>query len=117
MSDEDLGEESTLTAEEGLAGLEAVREQILSGGGAMAYAAKLNEGNLELSGLDAKTYTLVRIAAAAAMNAPKVAWDFYLEVAEELGLESEDVLGVLVAVTPIIGTARMLQAVTHIVDD
>ena len=117
MSDHDLGEDAPLTDEQGREGIELAREMLMQHGGAAAFAAKLNEGILEMSGLDPRTFILVRIAAAAAMNAPAISWDVNLEMAEELGIESEEVLGVLVAVTPVIGAARFMQAVTHIIED
>lgn len=115
MSDEST--EAPLTETQASEGIEAIREQLLQGGGALAFVAKLNEGVNEISGLDARTFHLVRIAAGAAMNTPGVAWEFNLELAEELGITAEEVLGVLVAIAPIIGSARFLQAVTHIVSE
>lgn len=116
MSD-DNGEETPLTDDQPRDGIELVREELMREGGAMALAAHLNEGILEASGLDPKTFFLVRIAAGAALNLSKMGWDFNLEMAEELGLTAEDVLGVLVAIAPTIGTARFMQAVQHIVED
>ncbi len=105
------------TSEELARGFELVREEIARRGGAIAFAAKLADGVLEMSGLDPTTYTLVRIAALAATGAPPMAWDLNLEIAEEMGISAEDILGVLVAVTPVIGTARFMDAVSQILED
>ena len=117
MSDETNGEEAPLDDAQISVGIELVREELMREGGAMAFAAKLNEGVLEGSGLDPKTFFLVRIAAAAALGAPKVSWDFNLEMAEEMGMDADDILGVQVAITPTIGTVRFLQAVEHIIEE
>jgi alkylhydroperoxidase/carboxymuconolactone decarboxylase family protein YurZ len=65
----------------------------------------------ERSGLDPRTYFMVRIAALAATGSGPVSWVANLETAAEAGLTREDVQGVLVAVAPVIGTARTVSAV------
>jgi 4-carboxymuconolactone decarboxylase len=65
----------------------------------------------ERSGLDARTYLQVRIAALAAMGAGPASWMTNLGVAAEAGLSVADVQAVLVAVSPVIGTARTVHAV------
>src|SRR5262245_48553622 len=64
----------------------------------------------ERSGLDARTYLQVRIAALAAMGAGPASWLANLGVAAEAGLSVADVQAVLVAVSPVIGTARTVHA-------
>lgn len=105
------------TDEELARGFELIRAEIARRGGAIAFAAKIADGILEMSELDPTTYTLVRVAALAATGAPSMAWDLNLEVAEEMGISAEDILGVLIAVTPIIGTARFMDAVSQILND
>ncbi len=73
---------------------------------------QMNEGTLERSGLDPQTYMLVRIAALAAVGAPPVSYLTNLEVAGELGVSVEQVQGVLVAVAPVVGGARVAEAAT-----
>ena len=58
---------------------------------------------------------LVRIAALVAMDAPPVSYPMNLGVASEIGITEEHVRGVLTAVAPIVGTARVAAATTNIV--
>ena len=70
----------------------------------------MNEGVPERSGLEAETFMLVRIAALASTGAPAEAYRLNLEVAAELGLSVEQVQGVLIAIAPVVGTARVASA-------
>lgn len=65
----------------------------------------------ERSSLDARTYFMVRIAALAATGAGPLAWMTNLEAAAESGLTKEDIQGILVAISPVIGTSRTMSAV------
>jgi|SRR5690348_14587794 len=71
---------------------------------------QMNEGVVERSGLDEETFMLVRIAALAASGAPPASYLVNLEVGEELGLSLEQVQGVLVAIAPVVGSARVASA-------
>jgi 4-carboxymuconolactone decarboxylase len=66
--------------------------------------------SMERSGLDADTYLKVRIAALAAMGAPPGSWMVNLAAAGEAGLSIADVQAILVAVAPVIGSARTMAA-------
>lgn len=72
---------------------------------------RMTVDSAERSSLDARTYFMVRIAALAATGAGPAAWMTNLEAASEAGLTKEDVQGVLVAIAPVIGTARTMSAV------
>ena len=71
---------------------------------------QMNEGVLERSGLDGETFMLVRIAALAATGAPPASYLVNLKVAEELGVDPEQIQGALVAVAPVIGGAAVAAA-------
>jgi hypothetical protein len=58
---------------------------------------------------------LVRLAALVAVDAPPASYLLNLGVASEIGLEAEHVQGVLAAVAPIVGTARVASATGNIV--
>jgi len=62
------------------------------------------------SGLDDRTYVLVRIAALAALDASAESYLVNFTIADELGVSAEDVRGVLIALAPLIGTARTVTA-------
>jgi alkylhydroperoxidase/carboxymuconolactone decarboxylase family protein YurZ len=62
------------------------------------------------SGLDDRTYVLVRIAALAALDASAESYLVNFTIADELGVSADDVRGVLIALAPLIGTARTVTA-------
>jgi 4-carboxymuconolactone decarboxylase len=70
--------------------------------------------SIEASSLDAETLMLARIAALVAVDAPPVSYALNLEAAGDLGIDSEQVQGVLAAVAPIVGTARVVSATSKI---
>jgi alkylhydroperoxidase/carboxymuconolactone decarboxylase family protein YurZ len=72
--------------------------------------------SLAASSLDVETLALVRIAALAAVDAPAVSYLLNLEAASEVGIDAEQVRGVLAAIAPIVGTARVASATGKIVD-
>src|SRR5215467_4351627 len=72
------------------------------------------ESSFKESGLDPKTFMLVRIAALAALDAAPASWLMNIEASGEAGLDPETVLGTLIAVLPVIGTARLVSAAGHI---
>jgi 4-carboxymuconolactone decarboxylase len=78
--------------------------------------ASMTADSLEASDLDAETLTLVRIAALAAVDAPAVSYLLNLGVAREVGVDAEQVRGVLAAIAPIVGTARIASATGKIAD-
>ena len=71
--------------------------------------------SLEASSLDAETLMLVRIAALVAVDASPASYLLNLGAASELGMDAEQVRGVLAAVAPIVGTARVASATGSIV--
>ena len=72
--------------------------------------ASMTEASLEASSLDSETLMLVRIAALAAIDAPSVSYLLNLGAASEVGIDAEQVRGVLAAIAPIVGTARVASA-------
>ena len=72
--------------------------------------------SIAASSLDLETLALVRIAALAAVDAPAVSYLLNLEAAGEVGIDGEQVRGVLAAIAPIVGTARVASATGKIVD-
>ena len=78
--------------------------------------ASMTADSIEASSLDPETLMLVRIAALAAVDAPSVSYLLNLGAASELGIDPEQVRGVLAAIAPIVGTARIASATGKIVD-
>ena len=78
--------------------------------------ASMTADSIAASSLDPNTLVLVRIAALAAVDAPTVSYLLNLEVAGEVGVDAEQVRGVLAAIAPIVGTARVASATGNIVE-
>ncbi|HXV53984.1 MAG TPA: carboxymuconolactone decarboxylase family protein [Solirubrobacterales bacterium] len=66
--------------------------------------------SLEASSLDERTLMLVRIGALVAVDAPPASYLLNLGAAGQAGVDDEQVRGVLAAVAPIVGTARVAAA-------
>ena len=77
--------------------------------------ASMTADSIEASSLDPTTLMLVRIAALVAVDAPPVSYALNLEAAGDLKVDAEQVQGVLAAVAPIVGTARVASATSKIV--
>jgi 4-carboxymuconolactone decarboxylase len=72
--------------------------------------------SLAASDLDPETLMLVRIAALVAVDAPSVSYLLNIGAASEIGVDAEQVRGVLAAIAPIVGTARIASATGKIAD-
>jgi 4-carboxymuconolactone decarboxylase len=68
---------------------------------------------LERSALDAETYTLIRLAALVATDAAPVSYLAHLDAGGGAGIPMEKILWTLVAITPIVGSARVLSAASR----
>ena len=67
------------------------------------------------SSLDSESLMLVRIAALVAVDASPVSYMMNIEAAGESGVDAEQIRGVLAAIAPIVGTARIASATANIV--
>jgi 4-carboxymuconolactone decarboxylase len=72
--------------------------------------ATMTAASLEQSTLDAQSVMIARIAALVAVDAPPISYLVNLGAAGEAGVDAETVQGVLIAVAPIVGTARVASA-------
>jgi hypothetical protein len=77
--------------------------------------ASMTADSIEASSLDARSLMLVRIAALVAVDAPAASYLANLGAAADLDVDAEQVRGVLAAVAPIVGTARVVSATGKIV--
>ena len=77
--------------------------------------ASMTADSLAASSLEPGALMLVRLAALVAVDAPPSSYLLNLEAAGEVGLDAESVRGVLAAVAPIVGTARVASATGKIV--
>jgi 4-carboxymuconolactone decarboxylase len=70
--------------------------------------------SVETSSLDAQSLMLARLAALVAVDAPPASYLLNLGPAGETGVDAEQVRGVLAAVAPVVGTARVASAAGNI---
>ena len=73
-------------------------------------AVGLREAHMEATGLDARTFALVKIAALIALDAPPASYAWQVTNALADGATPEDLLGVLRAVAPQVGGPRVVAA-------
>jgi hypothetical protein len=76
--------------------------------------AAMTAASLQNCDLEAREHMLVRLAALVAAGAPPLSYLVNAEVAGDVGVTAEDVQNVLVAVAPIVGTARVVSAAGNI---
>ena len=72
--------------------------------------ATMNLAGIEASSLDAQSLMLVRLAALVAVDAPPVSYMLNLQMAGEVDIDAEAVEGMLAAIAPIVGSARVASA-------
>ena len=72
--------------------------------------AAMNRAGIEASTLDAESLMLVRLAALVAVDAPPVSYMLNLEMAGEVNVDAEQIEGMLTAIAPIVGSARVASA-------
>ena len=78
--------------------------------------AAITAASLERSDLPADALLMIRIAALAAVDARPISYLAHVGPSMESGVTIEDVQNVLVAVAPIIGTARTMSAAVNIAE-
>lgn len=66
--------------------------------------------NLEKSGLDERTYSLIKIATLIAVDAPPASYLAQVAFALECGVKPEEILGTLIAVAPQVGLPKVIAA-------
>jgi 4-carboxymuconolactone decarboxylase len=71
---------------------------------------EMNLDAAERSGLDTDTYLAVRLAALVAMDASPVSYLITLGAAADTGLTAEKAQAILVAIAPVVGSARVTSA-------
>ena len=76
--------------------------------------AAMTADSIEASSLDAQSLMLVRIAALVAVDAPPASYLLNLAAAGEVGVDADQIRGVLTAIAPIVGTARIASATGNI---
>ena len=72
--------------------------------------ADLTAASVDHNSLPARELMLARIAALIAMDAPPASYLTNAGVAADVGITAEDIQGVMIAVAPVVGTARVVAA-------
>ncbi|MFD5798689.1 carboxymuconolactone decarboxylase family protein [Streptomyces diastatochromogenes] len=76
--------------------------------------AAMTIDSIERCGMDERTLILTRIAALVAMDAPAISYLAHVDPAVKAELTVEQLQDVLVAIAPVVGTARVMSAAGHI---
>lgn len=66
------------------------------------------------SDLDAKAQTLVTLGALLSVGAPTVSLRSTVELASAAGVSDDEILGVLLAIAPVVGHARVVGVAPHL---
>ena len=76
--------------------------------------ARMTADSVEVSSLDPQSLMLVWIAALISVDAPPASYLLNLGVGSDVDIDGEQVRGILAAVAPIVGTARVASATGNI---
>ncbi|HTT51027.1 MAG TPA: hypothetical protein VMH35_06495 [Streptosporangiaceae bacterium] len=76
--------------------------------------ADITAASAEHNSLAPRELMLARIAALIAVDAPPASYLANAGPAADLGITTEDLQGVMIAVAPVVGTARVVAAAGHI---
>jgi hypothetical protein len=76
---------------------------------------RMTAESIEASTLDDERLMLVRIAALVAVDAPPASYLLNIGAAGDVGIDADQIQGVLAGVAPIVGTARVASAAGNIV--
>lgn len=80
----------------------------------LEQSADLREQLRQNSGLDPRTFALVKIAALVAMDGPPASFLWQVGEALDAGAAPRDILGVLTAIAPQVGLPRVVAAAPEI---
>ena len=78
--------------------------------------AAMTIDSLERCGMSLDSLILTRLAALAAMDAPAISYLAHIGPMEQANVTAEQVQDLLVAIAPVVGTARVMSAAGHITE-
>ena len=81
----------------------------------LSLLASMNLAGIEASSLDPQTMMLVRLAALVAVDAPPISYVLNLQMAGDVDVTADEVEGMLAAIAPIVGSARVAAAAGNVV--
>ena len=74
----------------------------------------MTAASVDHNSLSPREYMLVRLAALIAMDAPPISYFVNAAAIEESGITTEEIQGVMIAVSPVVGAPRVMSAGGHI---
>jgi len=78
--------------------------------------SRMTADSMLSAGLDGQSLMLVRVAALVAVGAPPASYLANLAAAESADVDPEQLRGVLVAIAPIVGSARVVAAAGNMME-
>jgi 4-carboxymuconolactone decarboxylase len=80
----------------------------------MAEGLEYREQWRHTSGLDARSFSIAKIAALVALDAPPASYQWQVQNAVAAGVSPKDILGVLFAIAPQVGGPKVMSAAPEI---
>ena len=74
----------------------------------------ITTASIEHNSVSPRDFMLARLAALIAVDAPPASYLANAPAAQQAGLTSQDVEGVMIAIAPVVGTPRVVAAAGHI---
>jgi 4-carboxymuconolactone decarboxylase len=93
---------------------EGLRRLVLHDEGSIRSVLGIHLSDNQAAGLDPKTQALVRLGGLVALGAAPVSYHWAADAALDAGATAEEVVGVLIAVAPISGLARVIVATPEV---
>ena len=87
-----------------------------SGTPVLALLTSMTLDSINASSLQPQALMIARLAALVAIDAPTISYATNLETAVEVGIDVEMAQGILTAVAPIVGTARVASATAKLAE-
>lgn len=91
-----------------------LRRLALNDEGAIGSVFALPASGADPSGVDAKTYALVRLAGLIAIGSSSASYQWSVASSVAAGATDDEIIGVLTAVAPIVGLARVNSAAPEV---
>lgn len=89
---------------------EALRDLAMNDERFVESVLAIQLANIEASNLDAKTHALARLGALIALDAAPASYQWNIGMALAAGASPQEIVGVLIAVAPTVGLARVVSA-------
>ena len=93
---------------------DALRSMTLNDERFIEKVLSMQLGNIDASGLDPKTHALVRLGALVALDAAPASYQWNASMALASGATVDEIVGVLIAVAPTVGLARVVSAAPEV---